>query len=190
MMVPHRLPNRRRNLAGGGLTMSDNQIRLLKICGLTVGVVLFWSGMMGQWKDDFPQVIGLCAMMVTIVLYFDTDPFGSPRQRRQGASNVRSVWRPWVQSVVEPTTKSEVGRQIRACLRARLGDETFKSWFNALEFEDYDGSMVTMSVPVKFLRNWIHAHYFTELRECCRDAFPHSKYACVISRSVNREQMQ
>lgn len=154
--------------------MSDNQIRLLKLCGFTVGVILFWSVMAGQWDDHVLPVIGLCAMMCLLVVYFDSDPFGSAPHRQSCAP--------------EPTTKSDAGRQIRACLRARLGDETFISWFNAIEFEDFDGSMVTMSVPVKFLRNWIHAHYFTELRECCRAAFPSSKYACVVARSVTRAE--
>ena len=43
----------------------------------------------------------------------------------------------------------------RVTLRARLGDDIYTSWFNALEFDEFDGKTVKVSVPVKFLRNWI-----------------------------------
>lgn len=57
-------------------------------------------------------------------------------------------------------------------LRARLGDETFTSWFNALEFDDFDGKAVKVSVPVKFLKNWIQSHYIDDLLQCSQAEFP------------------
>lgn len=56
-------------------------------------------------------------------------------------------------------------------LRARLGDETFTSWFNALEFDDFDGKTVKVSVPVKFLKNWIQSHYIDDLLQCSQAEF-------------------
>ena len=47
------------------------------------------------------------------------------------------------------------GQKARAMLRARLGEDIYTSWFNALEFDRFDGRLITVSVPVKFLRNWI-----------------------------------
>lgn len=63
------------------------------------------------------------------------------------------------------------GQKVRSMLRARLGEEIFTSWFNALEFDSFDGKTVRMSVPVKFLRNWIQSHYADELLNCCRAEF-------------------
>jgi chromosomal replication initiator protein len=62
-------------------------------------------------------------------------------------------------------------QKVRAMLRARLGDDIFTSWFNSMEFQDFDGKTVRVSVPVKFLRNWIQSHYADELLTCCTAEF-------------------
>lgn len=58
-------------------------------------------------------------------------------------------------------------QRIRTLLRARLGEEVFTSWFNALEVNRVKGRTVEVSVPVKFLRSWIQTHYIDDLLECC-----------------------
>ncbi len=63
------------------------------------------------------------------------------------------------------------GHKVRAMLRAQLGEDIFTSWFNAMEFESFDGSTVQVSVPVKFLRNWIQSHYEDALLACCKAEF-------------------
>lgn len=63
------------------------------------------------------------------------------------------------------------GAKVRATLRARLGDDIYSSWFNALEFDSFDGKTVKVSVPVKFLRKWIQSHYMDELLMCCKSEF-------------------
>ena len=63
------------------------------------------------------------------------------------------------------------GAKVRATLRARLGDDIYSSWFNALEFDSFDGKTVKVSVPVKFLRKWIQSHYMDELLVCCKSEF-------------------
>ncbi len=50
-------------------------------------------------------------------------------------------------------------RRIQSCLRAELGDDVFTSWFGRVELEGYDGRVVQVSVPTKFLRNWLQSHY-------------------------------
>src|SRR5262245_5202333 len=51
---------------------------------------------------------------------------------------------------------NERGEKVRAILKARLGEDIYSSWFNALEFESFDGGLVVATVPVKFLKGWIH----------------------------------
>ena len=58
------------------------------------------------------------------------------------------------------------GLKVRAMLKARLGEEIYSSWFKSMEFESFDGRMVKVSVPVKFVRNWIHEHYSDHLLQC------------------------
>ncbi len=63
------------------------------------------------------------------------------------------------------------GQKVRTMLKARLGEDIFQSWFNALEFDAFDGRVVRASVPVKFLRNWITSHYADDLLACCQAEF-------------------
>src|SRR5262245_47359983 len=45
------------------------------------------------------------------------------------------------------------GLKVKAALRARLGEEVFSSWFASLEFQCFDGQLLKVTVPVKFLKN-------------------------------------
>ena len=63
------------------------------------------------------------------------------------------------------------GEKVRAMLRARLGEEIYKSWFASMDFEAFDGRVVRATVPVKFLKNWIQSHYSDDLLECCGEEF-------------------
>jgi chromosomal replication initiator protein len=62
-------------------------------------------------------------------------------------------------------------QKVRAMLRARLGEDIYSSWFNSMEFQDFDGKTVRVSVPVKFLRSWIQSHYADDLLTCCTAEF-------------------
>jgi chromosomal replication initiator protein len=74
------------------------------------------------------------------------------------------------------------GQKIRATLRARVGEEVYSSWFKSMEFEAFDGEVVRVSVPVKFLRKWILSHYSDHLLECCRTEFASAQRVDVILR--------
>ncbi len=74
------------------------------------------------------------------------------------------------------------GHKVRAMLRAQLGEDIFTSWFNAMEFESFDGSTVQVSVPVKFLRNWIQSHYEDALLACCKAEFKGAERVEVLLR--------
>ncbi|HEY8128709.1 MAG TPA: DnaA/Hda family protein, partial [Hyphomicrobium sp.] len=63
------------------------------------------------------------------------------------------------------------GHKVRAMLKVQLGDEVYSSWFKSLEFESFDGRIVKVSVPVKFVRNWIQEHYSEHLLRCSRVEF-------------------
>src|SRR5690606_30703156 len=74
------------------------------------------------------------------------------------------------------------GVKVRATLRARLGEDIYSSWFNALEFDEFDGTTVKVSVPVKFLRKWIESHYMDELLLCCKSEFKTAERVEVVLR--------
>jgi chromosomal replication initiator protein len=74
------------------------------------------------------------------------------------------------------------GQKVRAMLRAQLGDEIYSSWFKSLEFESFDGRIVKVSVPVKFVRNWIQEHYSERLLHCSRIEFTTAERVEVVWR--------
>lgn len=59
----------------------------------------------------------------------------------------------------------------RATLKANLGDDVYSSWFYCLEFESFEGGKLTLSVPTKFLKNWLQTHYSDALLSSCAVAF-------------------
>ena len=75
------------------------------------------------------------------------------------------------------------GQRVRAMLRARLGEDVYTSWFNSLEFDHFEGTTVKVSVPVKFLRNWIQSHYSEDLLNCCRAEFAGAERVDVVVRT-------
>ncbi len=58
-------------------------------------------------------------------------------------------------------------RRVQARLRAELGEDVFTSWFGRMELDSCAGGVVQVSVPTKFLRNWLQGHYAERLLSCC-----------------------
>jgi len=87
-------------------------------------------------------------------------------------------------AVTDPAAGAVEGRgqKVRAMLRAQLGDEIYSSWFKSLEFESFDGRIVKVSVPVKFVRNWIQEHYAERLLHCARVEFTTAERVEVVWR--------
>jgi len=57
------------------------------------------------------------------------------------------------------STDQERWRRVKDRLRSELGDDVFTSWFGRMELETVDNGVVRLSVPTRFLRNWIQSHY-------------------------------
>ena len=75
--------------------------------------------------------------------------------------------------------------KVRAILRARLGEEIFNSWFASMEFEALEDSTLRVSVPVKFLQNWIQSHYADDLLNACKAEFKDIDNVAVLLRQPN-----
>jgi len=59
--------------------------------------------------------------------------------------------------------------RVKQRLRAELGDDVFNSWFARVEFEEADKGTVYLSVPTRFLKSWIVAHYIERLVALWKD---------------------
>jgi chromosomal replication initiator protein len=53
--------------------------------------------------------------------------------------------------------------RVQRRLRAELGEDVYASWFKCLELAAVAPPLVTLSVPTKFLRNWIQQHFLEKI---------------------------
>ena len=64
---------------------------------------------------------------------------------------------------VDTTGNTEVWKRVCRRLRAELGEDIFTSWFGRLELKSIEGDVAHLSVPTKFLKSWINAHYIDHI---------------------------
>jgi chromosomal replication initiator protein len=57
------------------------------------------------------------------------------------------------------STDRERWHRVKDQLRKQLGEDVFSSWFGRMELDTADNGTVRLSVPTRFLRTWIQAHY-------------------------------
>jgi len=69
-------------------------------------------------------------------------------------------------------------------LRAEVGDDAYMSWFARMQMESAAAEAVRISVPTRFLRNWIQAHYAERLLALWRDERPEAKKFELVVRSA------
>jgi chromosomal replication initiator protein len=55
--------------------------------------------------------------------------------------------------------------RVRGVLRAEVGDSAYKSWLKPLNLIDYADGKVRLSVPTRFMRDWVANHYGGRLKE-------------------------
>ncbi len=60
--------------------------------------------------------------------------------------------------------------RIRQVLRAEVGEDVYGSWFARMEFVEAQDGVISLSVPTKFLRSWVNAHYRERLQRYFIDA--------------------
>ncbi len=69
-------------------------------------------------------------------------------------------------------TDQERWQRIKSRLRTELGDDVFMSWFARMDLEAVDTGTVRLSVPTRFLRSWIQAHYSDRVLNLWREDNP------------------
>ena len=70
-----------------------------------------------------------------------------------------------------PARDGECGDQdrwarVKKQLRTIVGDDIFSSWFASMDLMGVDGDTVRFSVPTRFLKSWIQAHYVDRILFC------------------------
>jgi chromosomal replication initiator protein len=74
-----------------------------------------------------------------------------------------------LREITEATSgKLERWSRVKQRLRAEVGDDIFSSWFARMELEGLEDEAVRLTVPTRFLKSWIAAHYAERLLACWR----------------------
>ena len=74
--------------------------------------------------------------------------------------------------------------RVKRRLRTEVGDDIFSSWFARMELEGLEGDGVRLSVPTRFLKSWIHAHYTDRVLACWKAEQPAVTHIDLIVRSA------
>jgi chromosomal replication initiator protein len=61
-------------------------------------------------------------------------------------------------------------KRIQSRLRAELGEDVYGSWFARMELADAQDGVASLSVPTKFLKSWVSAHYRDRLKRLFRES--------------------
>src|SRR5690348_11242178 len=56
--------------------------------------------------------------------------------------------------------------RVKDRLRAEVGDDVYSSWFARMDLEALEEGAVRLSVPTRFLKNWIQSHYAERVLAC------------------------
>ena len=54
--------------------------------------------------------------------------------------------------------------RVRGRLRAEFGEAAYKSWLKPLTFKSFEGGLVRLSAPTRFMRDWVATHYADRIR--------------------------
>ena len=73
-------------------------------------------------------------------------------------------------------------------LRAEFGEDVFSSWFARLEFEALIEDSAQLSVPTRFLKSWIQAHYLDKVLALLSAELPAVARVALVVRTAVRAQ--
>ena len=77
--------------------------------------------------------------------------------------------------------------RVKRRLRAELGEDVFMSWLARLEMEEVTESSARLSVPTRFLKSWIEAHYLERVLTAYRSESSALANISIVVRSGSRE---
>src|SRR5260370_6656274 len=62
--------------------------------------------------------------------------------------------------------------RVKGRLRTRVGEDVYTSWFASMDLESVEEESVQLSVPTRFLKSWIQAHYAERVLTCWQAEMP------------------
>jgi chromosomal replication initiator protein len=80
--------------------------------------------------------------------------------------------------------------RVRRRLRAELGEDVFSSWFARVEIGAIVEGVAHLTVPTRFLKSWLEAHYAERLRSHCMAELDAPNGVALSVRQVARESAE
>src|SRR3981189_4018516 len=62
--------------------------------------------------------------------------------------------------------------RVKGRLRSSVGEDVYSSWFARMDLESVQPESVRLSVPTRFLKSWIQAHYSERVLTCWQAEMP------------------
>lgn len=66
-------------------------------------------------------------------------------------------------------------KKVHASLRGEFGEAVFRSWLKPLTLQAYYHNTLEVSVPTRFMKDWIQTHYAERILAMCTEASPEVK---------------
>src|SRR5438045_4242139 len=70
------------------------------------------------------------------------------------------------------TSEQDRWSRVKGRLRSSVGEDIYSSWFARMDLEDVQDESVRLSVPTRFLKSWIQAHYAERVLSCWQAEMP------------------
>ena len=100
-------------------------------------------------------------------------PFEVTSRRETGAAKSHTQHGSIEKSIIA-MTNSEQDRwsRVKGRLRSSVGEDIYSSWFARMDLEGVQDESVRLSVPTRFLKSWIQAHYAERVLSCWQAEMP------------------
>src|SRR5471030_315174 len=69
-------------------------------------------------------------------------------------------------------TEQDSWSRVKGRLRSSVGEDVYTSWFARMDLESVQQESVHLSVPTRFLKSWIQAHYAERVLTCWQAEMP------------------
>src|SRR3954468_1151310 len=76
--------------------------------------------------------------------------------------------------------------RVKGRLRSSVGEDVYTSWFARMDLEGVEHESVRLSVPTRFLKSWIQAHYAERVLTCWQAEMPEVHRVDLTVRSAMR----
>src|SRR5947208_13436702 len=75
---------------------------------------------------------------------------------------------------------------VKGRLRSSVGEDVYTSWFARMDLESVQQESVRLSVPTRFLKSWIQAHYAERVLTCWQAEMPEVERVDLTVRTAMR----